>query len=158
MNNTQQQKVARHECMPWNAAKFLDWIKSRGGIAIWKSIDLSDPGKSWSTPALSEDGAPTTKPTWQAESTPSRIITSADDVDVLVPSEVKRFRVALRMGAQGLKVKCTDASSAQIRSAVEKAGKGAWYEFDYERQEAVIFVAEKTVPLRQWAIEHNLEV
>ena len=41
----------KHTCAPENAPKFLDWIKNRGGVAVWKSINLSNPDASWSTPA-----------------------------------------------------------------------------------------------------------
>jgi hypothetical protein len=63
---------------------------------------------------------------------------------------VKRFRVAVRRGAQGLNLKLTIHSGERLRREVEKAGEGAWYQFDYERQEAVILVPDKTVPLSEW--------
>ena len=51
----------------------------------------------------------------------------------------------------GLVLKLTDASSRRVRQAVEKTsqkyGREALYAFDYVTQEAVIYVAEKTVPL-----------
>ena len=39
-------KQYKHECTEENAPRFLEWIKMRGGVAIWKSIDLSDPSYS----------------------------------------------------------------------------------------------------------------
>lgn len=90
------------------------------------------------------------RPHWSATTTPKFIITDPTEVTVDVPKEVKRFRVGLRRGAQRFKVKCTDASSRRIRAAVEVAGDGAWYEFDYDTQEAVIYVAERSVPLNEY--------
>lgn len=142
-----------HKIKPEHAARMWDWLQSRGGIAIWRSINLSNPGASWSSPALT-DGKPTPKPTWQCANEPERIITDPAEVHVTVPREVKRFRIALRVGSQGLMVKLTDGSSNRVREAVaraeEKYKTEAWYEFDYEMQEAVIYVEANSIPLAEW--------
>src|SRR5262245_8279659 len=130
--------MKKHIVTPEHATKMLDWLQTRGGIAIWPSVNLSNPGASWSTPALKEDGSPMTKPTWQAANEPERIITSIDDVMVSIDKEVKRFRVGVRMGRQGFSLKVTDGGTRRIRAAVAKAGEGAYHSFDYETQEAVI--------------------
>jgi hypothetical protein len=140
---------SRHMCIVENAPKFADWIATRGGIAVWQSVDLSDPSASWSTPALT-DGKPTNKPTWKAESKPSRIITSTDDVLVAIDKELRRFHVAVRRSTQGFSFKCTDASSSKIKKAVELAGEGAYYEFDYSTQEAVIMIPVDVQTLTAW--------
>lgn len=122
-----------------NAAKIWGWLQTRGGIAIWQSINLSNPGASWTTPATHQDGTQVTKPTWQAANTPHRIITDPADVAVSVDKEVTRFHVAVRRsGAMGLTIKVTDGGSRRIRAAVAKAGEGAYHSFDYETQEAII--------------------
>lgn len=139
-----------HTCPPENAEKMFDWIATRGGVAIWPSIDLSDLDKSWSTPANDKDGNPTTKPHWKADSKPSRIITDPSQILVTKDKEVKRFHVAIRRGSQGLVMKVTDGGTRRIRAAVAKAGEGAYYEFDYETQEAVIMAPEEQIPLSEW--------
>lgn len=147
------EKTEPHYCSEENAARFAEWLEKRGGIAVWKSANLSNPGASWSSPALTPDGQPTTRPTWQANSTPARIITSADDVVVETMREYKRFRVALRMGAQGFSIKCTDASSARIHKWCERAAEQYGYSsyvFDYETQECVILVPASQVKLTDW--------
>jgi hypothetical protein len=141
-------------CIPDNALKFADWISNRGGVAIWQSANLSNPGASWSTPALTPNGLPTAKPTWQAEDKPSRIITSPDDILVSIDKEVKRFRVAIRHGSQGFSSECTDASSRKIKQALSKAGNGSYHLFDYETQEAVIMIPESQCTLTKW-LEDN---
>lgn len=141
----------KHECTLENAPKFRDWIKNRGGILIWESVNLSNPGMSWSTPAwLEGTQQPYPKPSWQAANTPARHITSEADVLVLVPKEVKRFYVAVRQGSQGMMLKVTDGGTRRIRSAVAKAGEHAWYEFDYATQHAVILKPGKIIPLNEW--------
>lgn len=141
----------KHQVSPEHAPKFIEWIQSRGGIAIWRSVNLSNPSGSWSTPALTVEGQQYPKPTWEAANEPERIITDPAEIEVVTAKEVKRFHVAVRAGRNNpLSFKCTDASSARIRKAVEKAGDGAWYEFDYSTQEAVIFVPGTSVPLPDW--------
>jgi hypothetical protein len=133
-----------------NAEKIAFWLKERGGIFVWKSVNLSNPGASWTTPATNADGSPVTKPTWEAESVPSRHIDSADEIVVSKDVEVKRFRVGIRLGGQGLSYKVTDGGSRRIRSAVAKAGEGAYHLFDYSSQEAVILKPESQIPLPEF--------
>jgi ribosomal protein S6 len=136
----------KHHCTIENAPRFWDWIQNRGGIAVWRSINLSNPGASWSTPADRQD-----KPTWEAGSVPERIVTDPDQVLVSVDREVKRFHVAVRPGSQGLTLKVTDGGSRRIRREVEKAGEGAYHVFDYgDHDNAVIMAPEKTMTLREW--------
>lgn len=147
----------KHRVHPAYASRFAEWLDKRGGLAIWESADLSDPTWSCTTPRLQEDGTPYTKPHWKAQSEPARIITEWDDVEVTTGKEVKRFHVALRRGSQGLTIKLTDGSSRRLRSALAKAGEDAWYEFDYEMQEAVIYVPASCVSLREYLQESTAE-
>ena len=140
---------AKHEVSPENAPLFLEWIRSRGGIAVWNSADLSNPGASWSTPAET-NGKPTSKPGWQSESKPARVITDANDVVVVSRKEVKRFRVAIRSGRNSLRFRITDGSQRKLDNALEKAGDGSSYEFDYSTQEAVVFAVDGKVSLAEW--------
>lgn len=138
--------MEKHVCSSENAARLWDWIHNRGGLAIWPSVNLSNPGASWTTPADRKD-----KPTWQAADEPERIITSVDDVVVSVDKEVKRFHVAVRHGSQGLSLKVSDGGSRRIRREVEKAGKGAYHVFDYlDYNNAVIMAPETEMTLREW--------
>ena len=138
----------KYQCRPQDAARIREWIATRGGILIWKSLNLSNPTGSWTTPALDSEGRPYGKPTWQAANVPSRHITSMDEVEVVEPKLVKRFHVGVRRADLSLKV--TDAGSRRIRAAVEKAGDGAYYEFDYGQQDALIYVPARVVPLAEW--------
>lgn len=141
----------KQTCSPENAPRFREWIASRGGVAVWPSVNMSKPGASWSTPALTAEGEPMGKPTWQADSKPAFVVTSEADIGVETMREVKRFHVATRHGRSNpLLIKLTDASDRKLRAALEKAGKGSSYEFDYSTQEAVILVPETIVPLTEW--------
>ena len=145
----------RYSCDEANASKILDWLKTRGGILIWESVNLSNPGASWTSPATVEDGSPYPKPNWQCGNTPARHITDIADVDVTTAKEVKRFHVAVRMGSQGMSLKVTDGGTRRIRSEVEKAeekhGKPAWYAFDYgDYNNAVILIEGDRVSLTEW--------
>lgn len=139
-----------------NAAKIADWLSERGGIAIWNSINLGNPGASWTTPAFTAEGAPTSKPDWQADSQPARIITNAAEIIVSRDVEVCRFRVGIRRSSNGLSLKVTDGGTRRIRAAVIREGDGAYHIFDYERQEAVIFRPASQVSLDVWLFERSL--
>ena len=147
----------RQTCTNENAPKFWKWIKERGGVAVWASLNLADPGKSWSTPARQEDGNPFQNPSWEAKETPVMVITDPNEVGVSLDREVRRFRVGVRAGRQGLSLKVTDGGSRKIKAAVEKAGEGAYYVFDYYNQEAVILAPEKTCSLTEWYKTHTPE-
>jgi hypothetical protein len=139
-----------HTIRAEDAHLISEWIRTRQGIAIWRSINLSNPGASWTTPVLDESGKRVTKPTWESANEPERIITDVADVLVSVDKEVKRFHIGVRMGGQGFSLKVTDGGTRRIRRAVAKAGEGAYYQFDYMTQEAVILAPEKTMSLAQW--------
>lgn len=136
------------ECAPENAERFATWLRDRGGIAVWRSANLSNPGASWSTPRLDPMGGQMTKPTWQAQDIPERIVVDPADVEVLERIEVKRVPIALRRSGTALKL--TDASSRRVREQVAKAGDGAWHEFDHEHQQAVIYKPGKATPLLEY--------
>ena len=136
-----------------DAPRISEWLKNRGGILIWRSINLSNPGASWTTPALDKDGKPYGKPTWQCANEPERHITDPAEVIVSVDKVVKRFHVGVRMGANGLQLKVTDGGSRRIRHEVAKAGEGAYHEFDYSSQDAVILKPERQIPLTEWKEE-----
>lgn len=132
-----------------HAAKLLNWINTRGGVAVWRSIDLSNPGAETFTPAIT-DGKPTGKPHWRFANEPAMVITNSDEIEITKDEEVRRFHIAIRRGSQGLSLKLTDASTRKVRAAVEKAGEGAYYEFDYSTQECVIMKPISTMPLSQY--------
>lgn len=137
-------------CRADNASRFAGWIRDRGGVAVWKTLNLSNPGQGWYTPCLSKDGTPVTKPHMYAPNNPDLVVTDPALIEVYWPEEAKRFHVAVKRSSNGLMLKCTDASSARIRREVEKAGVGAYYEFDYMTQECVIFRTAKSVSLKEW--------
>jgi hypothetical protein len=142
-----------YEVYPAEVAMIREWLENRGGLAVWNCHDLSDPCKMWTTPAKTKDGQPTPKPHWAAGEVIATI-TDPASVIVTVPREVKRFHVAVRLGGNDLKVELTDGSSSRVRAATEKAerdtGKEAWHVFDYERQDAIIYVQGDMVPLKDW--------
>jgi hypothetical protein len=128
----------------------LDWIRNRGGIAIWPSENLGNPDASWTTPVLTADGQPKFRPSWEASDEPIRIITSTDDVLVSEDAEVRRFPVTVRRA--GFSLKLTAGSINRLRRAVANAGKGAYHRFGYSTQEAVIFAPQKaSITLTEWA-------
>jgi len=153
----------RHLCTIDDAPKFWDWIRNRGGVALWRSVNLSNPGKSWCTPVLNDKGELIQKPTWESASEPSEIFLSPDEIGVTKDEEVKRFHVAVRVkyfdGPFGIprSLVCTPGGTRRIERAVAKAGNGAWYRFDYETQEAVIMAPVDIMTLTEWDKYFNEE-
>ena len=133
-----------------NASLIAKWISKRGGVLVWRSLNLSNPSGQWLSPYLDEEGKVYTKPNWQCGNDPARHITSIDEVEVATTKEVKRFHVAVRQA--GLSFKVTDGGSRRIHAEVEKAaakhGKPAGYRFDYgDYDNAVIYIDDSVVPL-----------
>jgi len=144
-----------NEC---DVPRMREWIEKRGGIAVWNSVDMSDPGWQCYTPANNEDGTPTSKPSWKSCQNPGMIVTSEAHVVVVVPKEVYRFPVHVRPGDQGMRVKLTDASSERLRKVMARYSERhdyVHYEFDYMEQEAVIFASDDPVPLSQYQPKGN---
>ena len=57
-NRSREATMERYIIAPGNAPKIAEWLRTRGGIATWKSVDLSDPGFSMTTPVNNADGTP----------------------------------------------------------------------------------------------------
>jgi len=136
-----------------NAGQVAAWLATGQGVAAWASLNLSNPGANWLTPALTTDGQPMGKPTWQAANEPDVITFDSDDIGVENLVEVKRFHVALRRSSNGLSMKLTDASSRKLHKAVDDAGDGATYNFDHFTQEAVILAPTgDPISLTTWKV------
>jgi hypothetical protein len=130
-----------------DAPLIREWMRTRGGIAIWRSANLSNPGASWTTPATAPDGGPAQRPNWQADIAPVRVITNPADVVIVEPVEVSRMRVAIEQ--HGLMLKLTTASSRALRHRLARLGAGHFYRFDYETQEAVFCREGEAMPLME---------
>ena len=139
-----------------DAEKIRTLIETRGGVHLWDCLDLSNASKTWFTPAHDATGQPTGKPHWSAGKI-LRTVTALDEVEVLTPKLIRRFHVGVKRG-YGLTFVVTDAGTRRIHAAVENANlrrpdNDAWYEFDYEQQDALIFVPGAITPLATWQSE-----
>jgi hypothetical protein len=125
---------------PGSRPKFEEWIAKRDGVAVWENVSLSGPlhGTTF-TPRLDKDGKEYGSPHWSL-GLKETIRDIARFRFAKAMREVRRLRIHLRMGSQGLIIKLTDHSSKRVRAAMDKAGKDAGYHF--EGDEAVITVPE----------------
>lgn len=137
------------QCLVDNAPKFWDWITNRGGVALWRSANLSNPGASWCTPACTENGDPYPQPTWETDQFPVVVVTDLKNIEVYKAEEIKRFHVAVRRRGGGLTYKCTEASTKRLQKEVSKV-EGAFHRFDYASQEAVIMRPIVQGTLEEW--------
>ena len=142
------------ECTPEDAPKFRVWIESRGGVAVWQSVNLSNAGASWSTPALAEDGTPYTKPTWQAGNTP-RVVTDPAQVGVITAELFKAFPVALRRGS-GYSFNISDAAQRKLDKVMaqceEKHGDAFYRKgvLDINGASMGVYYTAGITPLADW--------
>lgn len=148
-------KKYKYTCVEPHATLIAMWLKGRGGIARWSSINLADPGREATTPVLDATGHPAPKPGWWAADEPFEIITDPAEVGVIRERELKRFHVGVRMGGNGMSLKVTDGGTRRIESETDKAREKfgmAWYVFDYgDEKNAVIMVADgDPVPITEW--------
>ena len=146
-----------HDCREENAGKFLNWIRTRGGLALWRTLDLARAGQFWTAPLKDGSGVVKPKPLYHTEDKPYQIVESTDDVLVQKDKEVRRFYVALRAGRGGTMLKLTVGGSRKVAAATAKAGVGAYHVFDYDTQEAIIMAPDgPAVTLTEWAAARGL--
>ena len=92
--------------------RILDWIANRGGVAVWKNIDLRSAGSKTFTPAVALDGTPSQRPGWQFAAEPIEIITDPSQVTTYVEHLFKAFPVSLRR--HGMVMKLTDGAQRKL--------------------------------------------
>lgn len=116
---------------PENEAKAIEWLKTRGGIAVWSNKDLGSPnlGQTAHTPATHADGSPATSPHWTyGNGAPDRIVTNPAEVIVQTYREVAHVKI--RRGPPYLG--CVHrADRARLDRALESAGPDAAWTADY---------------------------
>src|SRR4051794_21668320 len=105
----------KNRILAGNADQVWQWFQERGGIAVWKSVDFSTAGQTWTTPLKDADGNPMKKQNWRMGAAPSLVIPAPRGVGGDVPREIRGSRVAVKRGGRGLMLKCSDAVSRRIR-------------------------------------------
>lgn len=99
------------EGRPEHAGKYRDWLRERGGLAVWTSQHIADRGAKTVTPA----DAPS--PGWRYTQPPT-IVTDPAQVGIYQEVLYKRVRVALRVSGNGLSTKLTDHSQAKVNKVM----------------------------------------
>lgn len=131
---------------PENESKAIAWLQSRGGIAVWRNVNMSSQslGSESYTPALT-DGQPTGKPSWQFAF--DRII--IDPAEVLIEGKREVARVRVMRGKYGPPADPIARGRQGLDKAMSAAGPDAWWEFDYSNPDlngvwchAVIYVPD----------------
>lgn len=118
---------------------FKNWIDTRGGVSVWHTVNLSNPGAGYVfTPFRDIDGSENEKPRWDLA-----LKEVVKDIDRFLfaksAKEVKRIRIYVRMGSQGTMLKLTDSSTDRLYKALDLF-PGSFYKF--ENDEAVIYMPE----------------
>lgn len=142
------------ECTAANASRFASWIRERGGIAVWTSIDLSRPGEQCSTPVRTDEGLPYTKPHWMYGDTPV-IVTDPAQVGVYTETVFKVIPVVLRRSSNGLSLKLADSSQRNLDRVLDrcrtKHGNAHWKRGGLDdRPSMSVFFSGDLIPLPGW--------
>jgi hypothetical protein len=127
------------------APKILEWLASGVGVAVWANQNLSSSMSDGLTPGDAEGAG------WQYSKTPKEVLKSVEDFEVSIYEEFKRFHVGVERYGMGFRI--TAGAQRNLNKYLERAGIDSTYEFDYSRQDAVVFKLVKVVPLTEWATE-----
>lgn len=136
------------ECHQSDVPRLRDWMQHRGGCAMWTSVNLSNPGGTWVTPA---DAG---KPSWECGNNPL-VITDEKDVGVYTEKLFKAFRVGLRPGRQGLSWKLTDGAQRRLNKHMDQCRElhgSAYYRkgvLDIVGASMGVFYTDSTVPMTE---------
>jgi hypothetical protein len=114
--------------------KFKDWIDTRGGVVVWKNIDLGNSGTGRRfTPKVDADGKYYGPPHWSFGF--EECCTSLDRFRFVKElKEVRRIKIAIERGS-GLSWNLTEASSRRLRKAMDGYPDAVYH---FEGKEAVI--------------------
>lgn len=136
-----------------NEAKLAEWLRERGGIAVWSNKDLGSPslGGQQFTPATHKDGSPATSPHWSCGHAADFVVTDPAAVTIQEWREVSRVKI--RNGPPYLG--CVHRLDRdRLDKALAAAGDGATYRRDYSAMkygspwfDAVIEVPASVRPL-----------
>ena len=142
-----------HECDEHNAAKFLDWIRNRGGVAVWQSVNLGNPGASWSGPMQQANGDPSSKPNWESDTKPASVHTDATKIGVY--SAVLVETIPAKVKVNGMQMVLTSGTTRRLTAAlrrVEKSHGNSFYRKGSSMDpELYIFTSGPMVSLQEWA-------
>lgn len=128
------------------ARQVAEWINKRGGVALWRSVNLSMPDREWITPI----DAP--RPSWMAGEQPAEVARHIKDVEVKVVRDAKKIRVYLDRKHHGMKILLTAASTKRLRKWLDKFHPSSYrFEADmFGNPIAVIYRIERTIPLDEF--------
>lgn len=128
------------------ANRMLDWITSRGGVAVWECLDLRNAGAKVFTPARTTTGEPTTRPGWQYAGTPVEIVT--DPADIAPYEETLYASIPVSLKHKGMLLILSDPSQRRLdkamRDCAEKHGNSHYRKGDLDRPTMEVYYA---VPL-----------
>ncbi len=170
MNTLESLPTKQHEVAEENAYKFAEWIINRGGLLVWESADLGDPGKSVTTPALSTAGGMTSSPHWKFPS-PAFRVTTLEQVTVFTTKVVSTFTIKLKQ-SQGRLV-LNNASNRKVENEMARlreSGHSPFYRFGatgssngnpvhglmFGQDTVEICVDGERVPLVEWLKVHPI--
>jgi len=142
------------ECPAASAQQVADWIATRGGVAVWTSIDFSRPGEASLTPAFDFAGRTMGKPSWHYGNDPV-IITDPEKIGVYCETLFKVIPVVLRVGSMGLSLKLSDSSQRNLDRTLArceaKHGSAHWRRGGLDDRPAMsVYYTDGMLSLGEW--------
>lgn len=149
-------KKWEHDCSESNALKFAEWIRDRGGVAVWKSQDLGDLAASWSTPVRTAAGETIKAPHWKCGQSTPTIHTDMNTIGVFQSEKFKEVLVKLKQS--GMSLVLTDTSQWRLDRAMERCRVkhgDAWYrKGGLEFPSMEVRYTTSLISLREWLEKH----
>ena len=145
-----------HDCSESNALKFAEWIRDRGGVAVWKSQDLGDLSASWSTPVRNAAGETNRAPHWKCGQSAPTIHTDMNTIGVFQSEKFEEVPVKLK--PNGMSLVLTDTSKRRLDRTMERCRikyGDAWYrKGGLEFPSMEVRYTTSTISLREWLEKH----
>ena len=140
-----------------NVPKILDWLATRGGVAVWHNHNMSSHaiGSLAFTPATHADGSPATSPGWQYGDTPEAIVT--DPAEFVVRTYRETARVKVVPSKYGPPCDPIARGRNRLDAALAAAGEGStwrwdrdYYQYGSAWRQVIVEALSETVPLPAW--------
>jgi len=147
-----------YQITPEQAPQILEWLATRGGVAVWQNCNLSSHaiGSLAFTPATHDDGRPATAPSWQYGQTPVAVVT--DPAAFVVQTWRETERVKVMASKYGPPCDPIARGRTKLDAALDRAGQGAtwrwdrgYYVYGSGWRQVIVEAPANEIPLTQWA-------
>lgn len=133
-----------------HAEKLDLWLRTRGGVFVWKNLDLGSPtsGATSCTPATTQEGTPYPSPHWRFGNKPERHLTRHDEVVVSRIETVEQLPA--KFTHQGLSAACRKKADQRCAATRTTFGGDVWWSVSDDPAAIFIKREAEVVPLSEY--------